>query len=125
MPVTYQGTEPVASLDRAAPINLYRIAQEAVNNAIKHAGASHITIRLQQEEETLVLEVADDGRGLEAASRHSRGMGLRIMRYRASMIGGSLEYLPNTPSGTRVRCVIHASGGDSNDEPSDEGGGTE
>ncbi len=91
--------------DSAAASHLYRIAQEAVNNAVKHSGARRIAIELSRGEGEIVLKVTDDGKGLpEASVRHS-GMGLHIMDYRARLIGGSL-HLQSDARGTVVTCRI-------------------
>lgn len=88
-------------------IQLLRIAQEAVHNALKHAGAEHIDILLERVNDQLQLTIADDGRGLQ--TEHGAkflGQGVRIMRYRANILGGKLELWPNEPNGTKVVCRI-------------------
>lgn len=87
-------------------IHLYRIAQEAINNAIKHSKAGHIVIRLDQDEGAIKLSVSDDGVGLPENARNGRGMGLRIMAYRASMIGASFNVERVVPHGTRMLCIV-------------------
>jgi signal transduction histidine kinase len=92
-------------------LNLYRIAQEAVGNAVKYAEASHIVISLSREGESLRLSIADDGRGMPARStarRHTRhrGMGLHIMRYRARTMGATLRKQDRPPHGTEVVCLL-------------------
>ena len=91
----------------------YRIAQEAVHNAIRHGAAKHLDIRLEADAETIVLTVADDGKGFKhaepfptpAISSDSSGMGLRIMRYRAHAVGGEV-YIDSEPGrGTEIRLV--------------------
>ncbi len=79
------------------PNHLYRLAQEAVTNAIKHGQAKNIVIGLAVVKGGGVLTVRDDGCGFEVASRSQSGLGLRIMNYRAKMIGGSLE-VESSPS---------------------------
>lgn len=87
--------------------HLFRIAQEAVNNAVKHSGAERIEISIRQERQRLTLEVADDGTGIAENDTTARsGMGLEIMRYRASAIGGNLTIGRNQPRGTKVRCTV-------------------
>ncbi|HBE73708.1 MAG TPA: hypothetical protein DDW31_06460 [candidate division Zixibacteria bacterium] len=93
--------------DLARATHLYRIAQEAVNNALKHSGAGLIEISLFREEGNTVLAVSDDGRGLAGGAKPG-GMGLNIMRYRAGMIGAELEIGPGREGGTVVRCVFHS-----------------
>ncbi|MGV3662338.1 MAG: HAMP domain-containing sensor histidine kinase [Prosthecobacter sp.] len=86
-------------------IHLFRIAQEAVNNALKHASASEIRIGLEQQGRDLVLEVEDDGSGMDETTPHE-GLGLRVMRYRARLIGGSLDIGASPAGGTRVSCRV-------------------
>ena len=87
--------------DSAISSNLYRIAQEAVRNALKHSGAHNICIQLQGIGQTLDLKIEDDGGGLPR--EHSRrGLGLEIMKYRASSVGGQLTILRKPGSGTLV-----------------------
>ena len=68
----------------------YRIAQEAVNNAVKHGRASQVTIDLQVTTENVTLIVRDNGSGMARDAQLSRGMGLKIMHYRASMLSGAV-----------------------------------
>jgi signal transduction histidine kinase len=85
-------------------IHLYRIAQEALNNAIKHARASSIVVRLTRLNGGIMIAVEDDGKGFDPLSVQRGGMGLRIMRYRARMINGKLEVRKRTGGGTVVAC---------------------
>jgi signal transduction histidine kinase len=89
-------------LSPAASDHLYRIAQEALTNA--HAHANSIKVTLDVERERVRLEVCDDGWGVEAVGKSAPGLGLRTMRYRASMIGARFEIAPFRPKGTRVIC---------------------
>lgn len=95
--------EAVEIHDTAAAGHLYRIAQEAVNNAVKHARASHIAIRLTHSGGGLLLEIEDDGSGFDHADS-SPGAGLGIMRYRADRIGATLAIGPAAARGTIVTC---------------------
>lgn len=97
---------PVLMNDNTRSTHLYRIAQEATNNAVKHAQAKKITITLTREDEGVLVCVEDDGRGMPADYAHSSGMGLKTMQYRAQTIGARLEILPNTPCGTMVRVTL-------------------
>ena len=91
----------------ATAIHLFRIAQEAVNNAVKHGGAKEITIRLQEDGGRLVLEIQDDGVGLPAKpDPQAAGMGLHIMDYRARSVGGTLRLGAAARGGTSVSCCI-------------------
>ncbi len=91
--------------------HLYRIAQEAVNNALRHGSAERIRILLALQDDRVVLEVSDNGVGLdnEAVIQGdvlNKGMGMRTMEYRASLIGGRLQILQLHEGGTLVRCEV-------------------
>jgi signal transduction histidine kinase len=86
--------------------DLYRIAQEAVRNAARHSGASEIRVKLVIDHDKLVIVVEDDGRGIAQNASANRGMGLKIMRYRASIVGASLEIGARDGGGTVVRCSL-------------------
>lgn len=85
---------------------LYRIAQEAVTNAIKHARAKVVEIRLSTGPETLTLTVQDDGVGFPEQKRNFSGMGLRIMQYRADLIGAHFMVETGPGAGTAVTCAV-------------------
>jgi signal transduction histidine kinase len=106
------GLETELKLDGKLSLNpeveetLFRIAQEALNNALKHGHAHRIVVSLGQAGQRVVLEVADDGAGFDpAAARRSGGLGLRGMEERAAEIGARLEIESAAGSGTRVRVV--------------------
>jgi PAS domain S-box-containing protein len=84
--------------------HLYRIAQEAVQNALKHSGAAHIEIELRSHAGGVRLSVTDDGRGLSADVVRGTGLGMRTMRFRASAIGGRISILPGASGGNAVVC---------------------
>ena len=91
-------------------IHLYRIAQEAMNNAVKHGKAEKIEVYLTASGSTGILSIRDNGLGL-AEDAHTRdGMGLPIMKYRASMIGGTVELQRNPDGGTTVVCSFPLQG---------------
>jgi signal transduction histidine kinase len=102
-----------AGLDRepARDQELLRVAQEAINNSLRHARAEHLAVRLQREEGRLVLEVQDDGVGFDPAARTLRAthLGLTSMEERARRVGGSFEIDSAPGAGTRVR--VEAPGG--------------
>jgi PAS domain S-box-containing protein len=86
--------------------HLYRIAQEAVTNARKHARATTIRMSLSVLADAVSLEVDDDGVGIEVTTQGSAGLGLRNMRHRALVIGAELTVGPRPGGGTRVACRI-------------------
>lgn len=93
--------------DKVATLHIYRIVQEAVNNAIKHGQASHIEIRLNPAQENhVVLTVQDDGIGFPKEFQENLGLGMRSIKYRVALLGGVLEVQPASPTGTCVRCTI-------------------
>jgi signal transduction histidine kinase len=103
----FKGQTEVPPLESNAARQLYKIAQEAVTNAIKHGKARRVTISLENGEGNLVLSVRNDGLPFPDMKRHmSTGMGLRIMNYRASLIGASLEVKGTGAHGTLVRCTV-------------------
>ena len=85
-------------------IHLYRIAQEALNNAIKHAHPRSVLVQLIGAPGEIIVRVEDDGKGFDPLSVRTGGMGLRIMKYRAKMIAGTLEVLRRPGGGTIVTC---------------------
>jgi signal transduction histidine kinase len=95
---------PVLVEDRSAAINLFRIAQEAVQNAVKHGKASRIVIRLSASNEHVKLTIRDNGKGLPGHLEKRRGMGLKIMDHRASMIGAELRVRNATAGGASLTC---------------------
>jgi signal transduction histidine kinase len=103
---------PVKINDTTVAGHLYRIAQEAVTNAIQHAAPKQIRISLEAAEGHATLRVSDDGIGIDPAAA-GRGAGLRIMRYRADLINAVLSIAPGTGGGTVVSCtfVIDPHGG--------------
>jgi signal transduction histidine kinase len=95
--------EELIHLPAIVEAGLYGIAQEALNNAIKHSGASLIIVRLSAGNGSVSLEICDDGKGFELSQTHDRGgIGLASMRERAEQLGGTLEVLSSVGKGTRV-----------------------
>jgi signal transduction histidine kinase len=90
----------------AAATHLYRITQEAVNNAIRHGKPKQIVVSLSNQKGRIELTVEDDGSGLPEDWQKNRGMGTRIMAHRAAMIGGTFSIEPNPTGGTFVKCSI-------------------
>jgi PAS domain S-box-containing protein len=102
---------PVLVENHTAATHLYRIAQEALSNAVRHGRAKRVIILLQRTAERLVLKVTDDGVGLPEDLSKAEGMGLRIMQYRAAMSGGSLTVQHVPKEGTVVACTIQTLAG--------------
>jgi signal transduction histidine kinase len=101
----FECPRPVLLPDAAATGHLYRIAQESVNNALKHSGASRILIRLLVCEGRLELRITDDGSGL-AGRNQSSGVGLGVMRHRAKVIGAELNIDSKARSGVTISCRL-------------------
>lgn len=90
--------------DPSTSSHLYRIAQEAVANALKHGRPRRIVISLSAVRGRVILEVSDDGRGFHPISNADSGLGLRVMRYRAGLFGGDLMVRSSPGKGTRITC---------------------
>jgi signal transduction histidine kinase len=99
--------EQILIHDTVAGNNLYRIAQEAINNALKHGHCKSISIGLGAVDEEVILTVKDDGVGFPDGKEVGPGMGLHIMNYRAKMIGASLDIRRGAGGGTIVICSFH------------------
>ena len=102
----YSGPASLPPLDANVAGQLYRIAQEAVTNAAKHGKAPRIDVRLAKKRGGLLLSVRDSGPGISLRRRKRAGMGLDIMRYRAGMIGATLEVDSARNHGTAVNCLL-------------------
>jgi len=105
--IQYSGKLPCARCLNEHLVQLYRIAQEAVSNAVKHARPARIAITLScGPDRRLLLTVCDDGIGRQAAVRSTGGLGMRIMAYRARMIGATLSIDDVDAGGTMVICSL-------------------
>jgi signal transduction histidine kinase len=91
--------------DDASALHLYRIAQEAVTNAVKHSSAKNVLITLDRNKTHTCVSVMDDGKGF-VVKRRGKGLGLHMMRYRANALGGELKIERRRTGGTDVTCVI-------------------
>src|SRR5205814_5324251 len=101
------GEEAAAGLRPGAAVALFRIAQEALNNVAKHAGARQVRIELAGEAEEIVMRVADDGAGFDpAAAARGKRWGMKTMRERAEAAGGRLEVDSAPRDGTTVRASV-------------------
>jgi PAS domain S-box-containing protein len=97
---------PVSLQDTEAAAQLYRIAQEALNNAVRHSRASEVIIQLSRDDGGLRLQVKDNGTGLPKTKHVGNGMGLHLMKHRASMIGAELEIQSRLGKGVTVTCAL-------------------
>ncbi len=108
----FECREVIEVADNTTATHLFRIAQEAVNNALRHSRSDAIRIALGRRADQLILEISDNGIGIDAAVSNlvtlagaTRGIGLRTMRYRASLIDARLQIGPGEKGGTQVRCM--------------------
>ena len=102
----FHGGESILVRDSAVATQLYRIAQEAATNAAKHAAAKNIDIRVTVNGSELALAITDDGVGIPAELSESKGLGLRLMRHGAALIGATLSVQRNGGSGTVAICKL-------------------
>jgi two-component system CheB/CheR fusion protein len=106
-----QGNGDAAVPDSTAATHLFRIAQEAISNAVRHGGAKTVELKMQSDDRSLALSIADDGKGFspeerEIGARPAAGIGLQTMSYRAKMINGILDVRPRAGRGVVVTCSI-------------------
>ena len=92
--------------DAITATHVYRITQEAINNALKHARASRLVVSLQQQDGKATLSVRDNGIGFSADGQQSGGMGLQTIAYRARMISADLQVKSAPGKGTEVLCTF-------------------
>ena len=106
VPCQFSGEESIRVPDATTATQLYRIAQEAVMNAIKHADASSVRVRLVKSDREVILRVDDDGIGLPPRLPEPQGLGLRLMSHGAAVIGADFSISRNTNGGTTVICKV-------------------
>lgn len=95
--------------DPTIATHLYRIAQEAANNAIKHSRAQELSIDLRSDANLVRMTISDDGVGIPMdAEKNGRSMGLMSMNFRAQLIGAALTVAPREPSGTRITATLES-----------------
>ena len=97
---------PVSLPDAEAARHTFRIAQEAVANAVRHSAAREIVLRLSEDAHSVSLEITDDGTGFDPDSTISRGLGVAMMKCRARALGGTIRFDTPDSGGTRVLLVI-------------------
>ncbi len=113
----FQCDTPVLVHDNTVATHLYRIAQEAVGNAVKHGRARRVTLTLTSTPECVVLAVRDNGAGMPETMTNVKGMGLHIMHYRAAIIGASLAIQKEPGNGTAVICSLRSKPAESSFSP--------
>ncbi len=104
---TFEYFEPVPMEDNYTATQLYRIAQEAITNALKHGHAANLWASLEARGNYVTLKIADDGVGFPPTDKAQEGTGLRIMRYRAGQIGAHFTVTPGAKGGTVVTCTLY------------------
>jgi PAS domain S-box-containing protein len=108
IPCRVRSGKGVAVSDSLVVTHLYRIAQEAVQYAVKHSHARRVSITVRADKGKIILSVRDDGIGLPIAAAKSEGMGLHTMRYRAAIINASVSITSGLKGGTTVTCSLEA-----------------
>lgn len=107
LPCRFVCPEPVLLPDHQSASQMYRIAQEALTNAVKHGKPSNLTVSLDSSDKDITLRVTDDGSGIaEGSEKLPTGSGLRIMKYRAAAMGAALTVQNAGPRGTEVLCRL-------------------
>ncbi len=96
-------------IDDSVALQMYRIGQEAINNACKHAQAIQVTVTWVEGQDFIRLVVKDDGVGFPNTEAAPPGMGVDIMKYRANLIGAKLDIRPRPSKGTTLTCTLHKS----------------
>jgi signal transduction histidine kinase len=107
-PCTFECDQPVEIGEPDVAIHLYRIAQEAITNAVKHSNAKEIAVHLEAASDGVTLTICDDGVGMPP--KIPSGMGLRTMAYRASVIGATFKIERQLSRGTCVTCKLPGAG---------------
>jgi signal transduction histidine kinase len=102
----FKCARPVLVENNNTATQLFLIAQEAVRNAARHAKAKNITVGLETDNGQVTLQISDDGVGISEGTVDNKGMGLRIMRYRAGLIGASLDVQSENDQGTIITCKL-------------------
>lgn len=109
VPCVFVCESPVEIQDVSVANHLFRIAQEAINNAIKHARANKVTVTLSRKDDVVSLVVEDDGEGFPKSKKAASGVGLQFIRHRANVIGATLETKSSPGRGVKVICTLRKS----------------
>jgi signal transduction histidine kinase len=105
VPCRFDCPDPVLLQDNRVALHLYRIAQEAITNALRHGRPREVVVSLRPTNEGIQLGIADDGTGIPGPNERKEGSGLRIMRYRAAAMDAILRVESKGGSGTLVTCL--------------------
>jgi PAS domain S-box-containing protein len=106
---TFEHDESLLITDNIMATHLFLIAQESVNNAIKHSKATAIEVIIAADDDTVVLRISDNGTGIEKLLDRKKGVGINIMKYRARVINASLDIRKNSLGGISVSCIMKKS----------------
>lgn len=98
--------EPILINENDVATHLYKIAQEGISNAIQHGKAKSVEVSFIQNDNGIILIIADDGVGFTESLQNSQGIGLKIMKYRAHMMGATFQAKPNLPHGVILKCTL-------------------
>ena len=102
---SYALVQTVLVQDETSALNLYRIAQEAVANAVQHGEPKELRISLTRDRRGITLSIRDSGKGMSATTGYN-GLGIHIMKYRANTVGGSLTVDSKPNDGTTITCHV-------------------
>ena len=103
---TFRSNAVLDSINEETAYQIYRIAQEAITNSVKHGNPSQISVTLHQNNQQLVLKVTDNGTGIDTDQLREGGQGMQIMKYRTRMINGELMVHSTKTTGTTISCMI-------------------
>jgi two-component system sensor histidine kinase UhpB len=105
LPIAFSHRHVPAEIDQHIALCVFRVAQEALGNAVKHSDAGHIWVDLTGGPSSVALTITDDGKGFDVNGPPNAGLGLISMRERVESVGGVLE-IHATPAGTRLKVTI-------------------
>jgi len=108
--VTFEARDVPSDLQEDNAVCIFRVTQEALQNAVKHSGARHVSVQLTGSASRLMLRVTDSGRGFDPPASHSDGIGLLTMRERVELVGGRLRIEAAPERGTTIKVILPARG---------------
>jgi two-component system sensor histidine kinase UhpB len=106
LPIVFSHRDVPAEIDQNIALCVFRVAQEALGNAVKHSDAGHIWVDLTGGPSSVALTITDDGKGFDVKGPPNAGLGLISMRERVESVGGVLEIHATPASGTRLRVTV-------------------